>query len=608
MHSRFTLAFTGALSLGFWIQNCAADTELAPVVVTATRTALPAQDALSSVTIITHQDIVQLQAQSLPDLLDGLAGMEFANNGGPGKTSSLYMRGTSSGHTLILIDGVRVGSATDGTTALQDIPLAQIDHIEVVRGPRASLYGSDAIGGVIQIFTRRGVHAPVFTFGGGSHSTFETSASGGFGSANAWLDLGASGYTTHGINADASGEEGDSDGYRRYASSIKGGGRIGGDADFDLELRHTAGTNEYDGDPNLTEFRQDLYAGNIRYALTDDLSTRLRLAQSVDASKNYRDAAHDPDFSSRFDTRRNQVSWQNDWTVAEGHTLTGGVDYLNDTVTSSTDYAQTSRDDRALFGQYVGRINRFDLQLAARHDLNEQYGSHNTGSLGVGYALDKDLHLYANHGTAFKAPTFNDLYYPDAGNASLKPEQSHSSEIGISGKTRQYDWQASAYRTRITNMIAWAPTSDPYVWLPGNIDKARISGLELSGHYTFGKNRMGAAASFLSPRNASGDENDGKLLPRRARHTMRFDFDHPFGSWNAGSTLRAVGRRYDNADNTTKLGGYAIVDLRVAYTVTPEWEIQTRLENVLDKRYETASGYNQPGIGAYVTLRYQPRL
>jgi vitamin B12 transporter len=609
MFHRNTLAAAIALAFSLPSQAQTADTELEPVVVTANRVAKTASETLSAVTVIKRQDIEQQQAQSLPELLDGLAGIGFANNGGPGKTTSLYMRGTNSGHTLILIDGVRIGSATDGTAALQDIPLEQIDHIEIVRGPRASLYGSDAIGGVIQIFTRRGVQAPVFTFGGGSRSTFETSASGGFGSADAWLNLFANGYTTHGINATSKSAESDTDGYWRYNTDVRGGGRLGDKLDYDLQLMHTTGVNEYDGAPNVTALRQDLVAGNLRYALNDNLTTRLKLAQSQDASKNYDNGTtHDADFDSRFDTRTNQLSWQNELTFTQGQQLVGGVDYQNDKVTSSTEYDHSSRVNKAVFGQYLADFGATDVQLAGRHDQNEQFGDHDTGSLAAGYTFSPTLRVYASHATAFKAPTFNDLYYPGAGNADLKPEQSHTSELGLGGKGSNFDWQTSAFRTRITNLIAWAPTNDPDVWLPSNIDNAHINGLELSGHYRLGNTRLGANATFLDPRNASSDDNDGKLLPRRARHTARFEVDHQFGAWGFGSTLKAVGKRYDDAANATKLGGYATLDLRAEYAINAEWKIQTRLENVLDRRYQTASTYNQVGFGAFVNVRYQPKL
>lgn len=609
MFHRKTLAAAITLAFSLSSQAQTVDTELEPVVVTANRVAKTANETLTAVTVISRKDIDRQQAQSLPELLEGLAGMEFANNGGPGKTTSLYMRGTSSGHTLVLIDGVRVGSATDGTAALQDISLAQIDHIEIVRGPRASLYGSDAIGGVIQIFTRRGVQAPVFTFGGGSRSTFESSANGGFGNADAWLNLGASGYTTHGINASTKNTESDTDGYWRYNTNVRGGGRIGERFDYDLQLAHTTGVNEYDGAPNVTALRQDLAAGNLRYRVSDNFATRLKLAQSQDASKNFdHGTTHDADFDSRFDTRTNQATWQNEWTFLKGQQLVTGVDYQQDKVTSSTEYDHSSRINKALFGEYLGNFGATDVQIAGRHDNNEQFGDHDTGSLAAGYTFAPALRVFASHATAFKAPTFNDLYYPGAGNADLKPEQSHTSELGANGKGQHYDWQANAFRTRITNLIAWAPTADPYVWLPSNIDKAKINGLELTGHYSIGNTRFGANATFLDPRSNSDDDTNGKQLPRRARHTERFDIDHQMGAWSFGGTLRAIGRRYDDAANATKLGGYTTLDLRAEYAFNPQWKVQTRLENVFDKHYETASTYNQPGFGAFVTVRYQPKL
>lgn len=586
------------------------ETELEPVVVTANRVARSADETLTSVTVITRKQIEEQQARSVPELLRGLPGVQFANNGGPGKATSLFLRGGNSGHTLILIDGVKIGSATSGDAALQDISLDQIERIELVRGPRASLYGSEAISGVIQIFTRKGPQSPSFSLGGGSRSTYEASAAGGFGSRDAWLNVGASGVTTRGINTKNGGTESDRDGYTRSTVNVRGGARVNEKLDFDLQALHTDGRNEYDGNPNETDLQQDLYAGNLRLAATDDYTTSLKLAQTLDASKNFKDDV----FSSRFDTRRSTASWQNDLTLSKGHQLVAGLDYQYDEVMSSAAYDRQNRINQAVFTQYLADLGSFDLQLAGRHDKNEQFGHHNTGSAALGYTFSPALRLRGSYGTAFKAPSFNDLYWPVSGNQYLQPEKSRSSEIGASGKTGDFGWQTSLFRTRITDLIAWAPSNTPdpsypgsYLWQPSNVAKAQISGLELGASQVLGNTKIAANATFLDPKDRSGGDNDGKLLIRRARQSARLDVDHKLGAWSFGGTFNAVGKRFDNAANTIKLGGYATTDLRVEYAVNPEWRVQTRVENVFDKRYETAYGYNQVGVGAFVTLRYQPK-
>lgn len=604
MQSRRITPLAAAVLLAFSHSALAqqAEADLDTVVVTANRVARSADETLTSVSVITRKDIEQKQAQSVPELLSGLPGVQFANNGGPGKATSLFLRGTNDGHTLVLIDGVRVGSATLGSAGLQDLPVSQIDRIEIVRGPRASLYGSDAIGGVIQIFTRKGPQATAFSLGGGTRQSFEGSAAGGFGSQDLWLNLGASGKLTNGINARETANEPDQDGYRRGSFNVRGGGRVGNALSYDLQAMHTEGRNNYDGTPNGTDFAQDLYAGNLSYDVNERYRTSLKLAQNLDASTSLKNDA----FYSRIDTRRTQATWQNDFTLAEGHQLVAGADWQYDKVLSNSAYERTTRSNRAVFGEYLGQFGQADLQLSGRHDKNEQFGHHNTGSIAAGYRFSDALRVRTSYGTAFKAPSFNDLYYPYSGNPALKPETSRTLEAGAGGKLGNFSWDASVFKTRINNLIAWAPDASGN-WTPSNVSRAHITGLELSASQKFGNTTIGASATLLNPKDHSGGATEGNLLARRSRQSGRIDVDQLLGKWSVGASLNASGKRYDAANNTVKLGGYATADLRAEYRFNPEWRVQTRVENVFDKRYQTVNTYNQPGIGAFVTVRYEPK-
>lgn len=582
----------------------AAESELAPVVVTANRVARTADETLTAVDVITRQDIERSQAQSLPDLLRGLPGVQFANNGGPGKATSLFLRGSNSEHCLVLVDGVKLGSATSGGAPLQDIPLELVERIELVRGPRASLYGSEAISGVLQIFTRRSAQKTTLSLSGGSRGAYEGSVAGGFGSPASWLNLGASRLGTRGINVKDGGSapESDRDGYTRSTAQLRGGGRWGEALSFDAEALHSEGRNRYDGTPNISDFQQDLQAFNLAYAPTEQRSSRVRLAQTLDASTNFKDQA----FASRFDTRRSSASWQNDITLAAGHQIVGGLDYQYDEVLSSTRYARSKRANKAAFAQYLADLGPVDLQFSARHDKSEQFGHHNTGSVAAGYSFSPALRLRASYGTAFKAPSFNDLYWPGAGNPDLRPETSSTREIGASGRAGGFAWQTSLFRTRINNLIAWAPVSaGSAIWIPSNVSQAHITGLELGASQRIGQTQLAATATFLNPKDHSGGASEGNLLIRRARQSGRLDADHELGNWRIGASLLATGKRYENAANSVKLGGYATLDLRAEYRFAPAWRLQARLENVGDKRYQTAYGYNQPGFGAFLSLRYQ---
>jgi vitamin B12 transporter len=585
--------------------------ELDPINVTATRTAQTADQSLASVTVISRQDIERQQAHSVQGLLRGVAGISLANNGGAGKATSVFLRGTESDHVLVLIDGVKVGSATLGTTAFQDLPVAQIERIEIVRGPRSSLYGSEAIGGVIQIFTRKGGGPlrPFFSIGGGSDHRFDVAAGLSGGGERGWFNLSASGIDTAGFNA-CNGRpspggagcfttEPDQDGYRNRSGSLRAGYRFTNGLVLDVHALHTASDNKFDGSfVNESESTQQVLGGTLRFAPAAAWQVTLAAGRSRDASDNFKDGV----FKTRFDTERETVSLQNDFAIAADHLLTLGADYQDDRITSTTAFAVRSRDDTGLFTQYQGAFGTHDLQLSLRRDDNEQFGGHTTGGVAWGVALGKALRLTVSYGTAFKAPSFNELYFPGFGNPALQPETSRSTELGLSGTPAWGRWSLNAFETRIDYLIAF----DAALFAPNNIDRARIRGLEaVLGTQLRGWD-LAANITLLDPENRSSGAQHGNTLPRRARQSLRIDVDRQFDQYALGMTLLAAGRRYDDLANSRELGGYATVDLRAAYSLTKDWQLQARIENLFDQAYETAAFFNQPGRGLYVTLRYQP--
>ena len=581
-----------------------------PLVVTTTRTAQSADESLAAVTVITREEIERKQAASLPELLRSVPGVTLANNGGPGKSTSLFLRGSESDHVLVLIDGIKVGSATTGSVAFQDLPVELIERIEVVSGPRSSLYGSEAIGGVIQIFTRKGSGAglrPFFSAGIGSQGSHSGSAGLSGRDGQSWFNLGVAGSDTDGINVKrrgVSGYEGDSDGYRNLSASLRAGHRFANGLELDGSYLEAQSHNDYDavnskrtkGFGANADGVQKVAGLRARFAPLEPWQVTLQAGRSEDQSDAYQDGA----FYSRFDTRRDSLSWQNDLTLAPGHTLVLGVDHQHDEVDSTTRYAEDSRDDDGYFAQYLGGAGRHDWQLALRRDDNQQFGQHDTGSLAWGYALDEGLRGYASYGTAFKAPTFNELYFPNYGNPALNAETSRSLEVGLQGRPAWGHWQLSAFQTHIDDLIAY----DSRIQAPSNVDQARIRGIEAS----LGSQWLGwawnANLTLQDPQSSSGS-TDGNQLPRRARQILNLDLDRALGRFSVGATLHAEGRRYDDLANQTDLAGFATLDLRGEYRIDDEWRLQARLTNLLDADYRTAAGYNQPGQAAYLTVRYQ---
>lgn len=576
------------------------------IVVTATRLPLVSDITLAANTIIKRSDIERSQATSLQELLAGLPGVSLTNNGGAGKATSVHLRGSQSGHAVVLIDGIKVGSATLGTVAFQDFPLDQIERIEIVRGPLSSLYGSEAIGGVIQLFTRKGggTFTPTASAGLGSYGTRRAAAGISGGGTDSWFNLNASHFQTDGFNACKGSMtagcftvEPDADGYRNTALNLRGGHRFASGTELDVHVLHSEGKNEFDGGfQNESESVQLALGASLKHRFSDLWNTHLGLGQSRDESDNFLNGA----FTGRFDTRRDTLSWQNDLTLAPRRQLSLGLDYQEDTVSSTTAYTVTRRDNTGVFMQYLHGVGAHDTKLSLRHDDNSQFGGSTTGNAAWGMDLGGGLRGTLSYGTGFKAPTFNQLYWPGFGNPALQPEKSKSLEAGLSGKHTAGRWSVNAFETRISNLIGFDGSTTP------SNASARIRGIETVVAGRLSDWDASINLTLQDPENRSNNANKGKLLNRRAEQILRLDLDRDFGALHLGATLRAEGRRYDNLANTVKLSGYGLVDLRAEYRVAKAWQLQAKLENLFDKEYETAFLYNQPGRGLYLTLRYQP--
>jgi vitamin B12 transporter len=586
------------------------------VIVTATRTAQTADESLASVTVITRRDIEQSQAKTLPELLRGLPGVDLAVSGGYGQVTSMFLRGTNSDHVLVMIDGVKIGSATTGTSSWEFLPLSEIERVEIVRGPRSSLYGSDAVGGVVQIFTRRG-KGPARTtaeLGGGSHNTYEM-AGGVSGSTDAndatWYNVHAGSFSTRGINTrqpvvefgtpiDDPGR----DGYYNRSVSAGLGHQINSNSDIELHALRAQGDTKFDnsdGFNNRDDFIQQVIGTKLRLKPVPSWATSFDLGQSVDDELFFRlDQATTPE---RFNTKRQTFSWQNDFSMAQDQMLTLGYDYYADRVFSTTDYNKSYLNNKGLFSQYQGKFGAHDLLFGLRRDDNEQFGHHDTGNVGWGYALTGQTRLIASYGTAFKAPTFNDLYFPPffgfvTSNPNLKPERSKTSEIGFRTKQGRANWSVSAYNTDIDDLIVLDSS-----FVPQNISKAHIRGLEAEASTTTGDWRFSGGLSLTDPRDVDTD----KVLPRRSRQTAKLDLDKQFGKAQLGIGVIQQGPRFDDQDNTIRLGGYSIINLLVHYELSKDWQLHGRIENLMDKQYQTVNTFNSPGRGYFLTLAYQPQ-
>lgn len=580
-------------------------TTLDEIVVTADRKARTVDETLAPVSIITRADIDKYQANSIPDVLRHVPGINLSNSGGMGKATFVFMRGTNSSHVLVLIDGIKMGSATTGSVALEDLPLAQVERIEVVRGPRSSLYGSEAIGGVIQIFTRKGGKGfqPEISVSAGSHNTQTANVNLAGGNTTTWYNVNAGTEKTDGFNVTANNLEPDADGYERDSASLRAGHRFANGTVAELILLQAQGDSNYDGSfVDQSDLTQQVISGKLTHNLSDTIALSAQFGESQDKSSNFKAGS----FNSQFDTKRQTTNLQADVVLGENSGATIGVDQQTDKVSGTTVYERDSRDNTGIFASYQTARGATQLDISARQDDNEQFGKHTTGGVAVGHDLSNGMRVTAAYGTAFKAPTFNNLYYPFSGDASLQPEESQNTELGVSGKAAsdKVRWSANAFSNTIDNLINYTPPT----YAVSQTDKARIQGVELSAATQWAGWEMNTNLTLQKPENRNGADA-GKNLIYRPERLASMDIDRNLGKFRVGATLRGESQRYTDAANTesTQLPGYGTLDLRADYNLAKSWTVGAKLSNVLDKDYQTNSGYNQDGVNGLVTVKYAPK-
>jgi vitamin B12 transporter len=591
---------------------------LDPIVVTPTRAPQTVDETLSSVTVIEREEIERLQPQQFTDLLRGRAGIGVAESGPFGKLSSVFMRGSNSGHTLLLVDGVRMGSATTGSASWQYLPPSEIERIEIVRGPRTSIYGSDAIGGVIQVFTRQGLEGPprVNAFvGAGSFDTREFGAGVAGGTRDTRYSLSASHFDTDGIDVLTDVGDDHRDGYDNTSLSGTLSHRLSNGAELFGSLLYSRGTTEFDADeydsatfavvgpyaPAENDYVHAALRAGIRGFVTPRWQSQLAVAQSRDELDSFEGGTL-ADRVAHFDTRRDLIDWQNTVRLPGPWTWVAGVDAYEDHVDASTAFAEDSRYNVGVYSVLQGALGHNDLEASLRFDDNEQFGNKTTGQLGWGRRLSDAWRVRASAGTAFNAPSFNDLYFPGFSNPDLEPEESRSVELGARYASGAWFLDAALFQTEIDDLIAFDMTT----FSPQNINEARIRGLEVEIGYQAGDWSSRTSLTALE----AEDRATGKELPRRSPFSARVDVDRVLGAWSFGGSLLGQARSFNDTANAVRLSGFATVDLRAAYAIDPQWTLEASVRNLLDRDYATAqdfsgADFNQPGRGAFVTVRYR---
>lgn len=605
--SRIALAVALTPSLAVVAQPASQEQalKLSDTLITANRDVEQRSDSSAASTVFTRADIERLRPASVPHLLTHVPGVQVANYGGRGAALGLYIRGTSTSQTLILIDGVRVGSATAGGAALQFLSVDQIERVEVLRGSRSAIHGADAMGGVIQIFTRRSEGdglRPYVRIAGGTDSTWERTMGLSGGNDRTRFSLSAGLEETAGIDRTHTSFDSDKDhdAYRNRSLALSLSHRFSDTLESGFTMLDQRGKVEIDNpfgrwDATIPPFGAALPAAPYdEYSLststvwldgriTDIWNSRIELGHSEDKQENF-----DKLFpgSTVNNTYRDSVNWLNTLQLGGGHSLRLGLDYLNDKVRSSNDFAVSNRDNKAAFIQHTFQGERFGTELGMRHDDNQQFGTENTFNGALSYHLNADNQLILSYSEGFRVPTFADLYWPwDAGyqgNPNLKPEKSRSYELqwrSQLGPTTELE--ASLYRTDFRDLIVYV--SDPVTWesTMENVNRARVNGFEATlKQEVFGwQGELGVG--IIDPR----DRETGHTSPNRARRTAVLNLDRTFGNVALGATFTAVSSSYANAANTSELAGYGILDLRANWQASEEVAFDLTLANVLDKDY-----------------------
>ncbi|MCK3837366.1 MULTISPECIES: TonB-dependent receptor [Pseudomonas] len=599
--------------------------KLSDVVISANRQVQARNDSSAANTVFTRADIDRLQPSSVTDLLSRVPGVQVAPTGGRGSLPGIFIRGTKSAQSLVLVDGQRIANTTSGDSGLQYLNVDQIERVEVLRGSRSVIYGSDAIGGVIQVFTRRNAEQglqPRLKLGFGSNQTWERSLGLSGGDEHTRFNLGASLDETAGINASHASfpSDGDHDAYRNQSISLNLRHSFSDELEVGFNLLDNRGKSEYDnsygryngttgqsvGQKPYTDYTVSSASGYVDAKLNETWQSRLELGHSENRDTK-RDTLSD-DFSV-FNTYRDSVNWQNDLTLNEQNNLIVGGDWYEDRFHGSTTFTENSRWNRAAFVQHRFHSEWFSTELGLRRDQNQQFGGQNSWSGTLTVPVNPDNDLLLSYSEGFRAPTFNDLYYPDTqySNPNLQPETSNSYELQwrsqLTDSTRV---EASLYRTDLSDAIILDAGK------PQNVASARINGFEAAlKQEVFGwQGNLGL--SLIDPR----DRDSGHTLARRARRTLNLDLDRQFDKLGVGASWQAISSSYDDEANRNRLGGYALLGLRSSWALNREVSLSLKVDNVLDRSYARAKysylgeaqNYREEGRVWMVGLTWTPEF
>lgn len=606
----------------------AEDINLKDVVVVANRISQSRDSVIGDVSVINREDIDRAGQSTITELLSTQPGIEMDSTGGVGSTSFIRIRGNNSQSVVVLIDGMRVSSATSGTTNFSQLALSQIDRIEILRGPASSLYGADAIGGVIQIFTKKGQGQPnaTVTAGYGSNNTKDIAATLSAYSETTSAYLGVNTIHTDGISSLSvnTGYDRDNDSFKNLT--------VNGNISHQIADGHEIGARIYTSNGRYNTDNSDAPAFNDNSQQILSLSSKNRLSDhwisnlTLGESEDHQYSEGLSFGTSSMQTKQRQMYWQNDIKLPLGNLILA-FDRIEDKVKGNVDFSQRKRTNNGYVGSYLVDHDAHAVKFGLRLDDNSQFGNYTTGNLGYGYKINNQWRATASYGTAFRAPTFNDLYYPFSdysytylgvlypytyeGNANLKPETAKNTEFSVAYDQGHHRLSATVYDNKVSNLIVGSNGTSTDG--PANVGNAKIQGLTLSYEGWVDRYHVRASADIQDPKN----QDTGKQLSRRSKQHGVVWLG---GKWHAleiGSEIIASSSRYDDAANQFKLAGYTLLNLTAQYKIDDSWTMNARVNNVFNRQYVLATSansvntngpdFNTPGTNLFISAKWVPK-
>ena len=585
--------------LGLSLSNVATAQDIDELVVTA-KGGQTLQNVLPTTHVFTQSDIDAAQVKDVPALLDSIPGVSVVDSGGRGSATSVFLRGTTGSQTIVLIDGVRVGSATLGSAALNSYPVEAIERIEVIKGPFSGIYGADAVGGVIQLFTKKsgdGLGIATATVGSDALTEYGIAFNGG--NERNGFHVSVNREDGDGIDRTSIISDGndDDDSFEETAASFGGRVTLSDSVVANLNILYTDNTVEFDNTFGAdTGFETDNTTLSTALNITAQLSDSVEWVTTLGVNE---DESVTDVFFSDITTERNSIGTEFAFKLSDNNRLTLGAEYFDEEVETLTDFPETERDNTAAYAQLQASSGAFGFVGSIRYDDNSAYGSDTNVSVAFNYDFTESVRGIASYGSAFSAPSFNQLFFPFFGNPDIQPEESDSYELSLVGNHNHYNWRVSAYKTDVTNLIGF----DINTFLAGNIDEADFEGIEFEIGAKIAQWDISAGLDLLSAENAL----TGEQLDNRAEQTIRLSASRDFGKFDLRFDIKGENDRVDAGG--IEVSSYALFDISGSYTINDQWKVFANIDNIFDKDYtvnlvNAVERFNTEGTQAKLTVKY----